>query len=298
MSKKPLLTEANKAFIKNNYLQMSGSRMAKMFGVEKTVVGRYMRKNGLKVPKELVIKWRSESAIRPYKDWEDEVIKDLIFTCSAKHIGTYLGRSCCTVYNRVRELGLGWVLTMKAEASRIQRGDVPANKGKKQSEFMTPEGIAISALTRFQKGHKCFNELYDNCITIRSDTKTGRKYKWIRIAKGKWRMLHVHNWEKGNGPVPKGYLVVFKTEDTMNCDTSNLELITRAEHIIRNTHHENPSDNRIATYLAMRKKKVDHDLKRELLKHPELIQTKRQSIILKRLIKNERRNNSKTGTAD
>ena len=36
-------------------------------------------------------------------------------------------------------------------------------------------------------------------------------------------------WEKHNGPIPEGMCVSFKDHDNMNCDISNLMLVSRAE---------------------------------------------------------------------
>lgn len=296
---KSILTKENIAFIKKNRLKMSGSDIADKIGVSKSVVNRYMRYNGITAPKELIIKWRSAKMYKPFLPWEDEIIEELIYICSIKQIAVWLQRTQHYVGSRARELGYGWVIDIKAKASRIKKGTIPPNKGRKQAEYMTADAIARTAKTRFKKGQKIHNELYDNCIRIRhdhADRRGGRKYKWIRLSKAKWQQLHVYNWEKENGPVPKGHIVVFKTTDTMNCEVSNLELITRAEHAVRNSNHENPSDSRIAFYMATKSRKVDPELRDELLKHPELIEAKRQSLKLKRLIKNERRNNTEAGT--
>jgi hypothetical protein len=42
-------------------------------------------------------------------------------------------------------------------------------------------------------------------------------------------------WEKHNGPVPKGYCIFFKDGDRLNCDLSNLEMISYSERSRRAT---------------------------------------------------------------
>jgi len=90
--------------------------------------------------------------------------------------------------------------------------------------------------TRFKKGLRVYNEKHNGAISIRNDHKdrNGIAYKFIRIEKGKWKLLHRYNWEKTHGKIPKGFIVAFKTKDTMNCEVENLELITRAENMRRN----------------------------------------------------------------
>lgn len=43
--------------------------------------------------------------------------------------------------------------------------------------------------------------------------------------------IHILEWVKHNGEIPKGMIVHHKDENKMNWNISNLELLTRAEHI-------------------------------------------------------------------
>ena len=57
----------------------------------------------------------------------------------------------------------------------------------------------------------------------------GKKYFLIK-DRGRWKLLHHYVWELYNGPVPEGYNVHHKNENTLcNC-IPNLELLTRADH--------------------------------------------------------------------
>lgn len=151
---------------------------------------------------------------------------------------------------RMKKLGLivpPDIIQKFKEESYIKKGDVPFNKDKKQQDFMSPEAIEKTKATRFKKGEIAPNKKHfkDGDITIRAEKlRDGsiRNYKWIRIARAKWRMVHVVNWEKQHGPVPEGCIVVFKNKDTMNCDVSNLEMITLEENMARNTIHNYPTE--------------------------------------------------------
>lgn len=92
----------------------------------------------------------------------------------------------------------------------------------------------------FKKGGLPHNTKHNGAIVIRTDTKTRRKYKWIRISKGKWEMLHVRIWKKAGRKIPEGTIIVFKDKDPMNCVLKNLERITLAENMQRNTLHNYP----------------------------------------------------------
>ena len=94
---------------------------------------------------------------------------------------------------------------------------------------------------RFKKGHLPHNTRNDWDIRIQQD-KSGRKYKYIRVSLGKWMLLHRFNWEQSNGTIPKGMKILFKDGDTMNCDVSNLELVTAGQLMKRNSVHNYPKE--------------------------------------------------------
>jgi hypothetical protein len=162
----------------------------------------------------------------------------------------------------------------------LKKGNVPPNKGKKWDEYLPKEIQERVRATTFKKGQLPPNTLNDGVITIRKDSK-GRRYKWIRIGLAKWQMLHVHNWEKQNGKVPPGHILVFIT-DSMNCDPSNLRLITNAQHMEETRN----KDGFIATRIAANGRgSYDKKLKEEILKYPELIELKRNQLKLNKQIK-------------
>jgi len=79
--------------------------------------------------------------------------------------------------------------------TQFKKGQVPFSKGKKQTDFMSKEGIERTVATRFKKGQASFNVKHDGAISIRAD-KRGVKYKHIRIGLSKWEPLHRHVWKK------------------------------------------------------------------------------------------------------
>lgn len=127
------------------------------------------------------------------------------------------------------------------KASRFQKNHVSFNTGMKWDDFMTVQGKANSLRTTFKKGNLPPNTLHDGMITTRTDSKTKRVYKFIRIALGKWQMLHVYNWEQVNGKLPKGKILAFKGS-TDDCSLDNLILITRAENMKRNSIQRYPEE--------------------------------------------------------
>lgn len=282
-------------FIADNFLSMSGSDMALALGCGKCVVARYLKKNGLSVPKE--VRYAIQSAKRVGKtsltDEQQKFIRDNYLTMPVNAMATKIGRFETPVIIFMRNNNLvvpPETIAQRKIDSRIKPGQPSHNKGRKQTDYMTPDQIAKTARTRFKKGNVPPNTKAegDGTITIRHEHLNrggGRPVKYIRISLGKWKPLHVHLWEEINGTLPKSHCLWCLDEDTLNADPANYELITRAESMRRNS-VANLSDNSVANYLAVKSKKIDKDLKAEFLKHPELINLKRAQLLLNRQINN------------
>lgn len=66
-------------------------------------------------------------------------------------------------------------------------------------------------------------------------------YLMCKVTDGH-KAVHIVEWEKLHGPVPKGYVVSFKDGDKKNIDPDNLELITKKQVMERNTVHRYPPE--------------------------------------------------------
>lgn len=190
-------------------------------------------------------------------------------------IAKYLKRNIGSIYNHAYAMGLkksedfnnsiesGRLLKgqRRGIGTEFKKGQSAFNKGKKQQEWMSRESIKRSIATRFKKGNKPHNTKYDGCITVHYDKlRSGQTipYKWIRLSERNWKMLHVFNWEKKYGKVPKGKIVVFKNKNSENCDVENLELITREENMRRNTIHRFPEELKSTIRALSKLKKTIH----------------------------------------
>lgn len=112
----------------------------------------------------------------------------------------------------------------------IKKGNIPMNKGKKQTEYMSPEAIERTKATRFRKGNLPPNTMHDYAITERRD-KTGRTYKYIRVGLANWILYHRYIWEQAHGPIPEGYNIQFKDGNSLNCTLDNLYMISRSKQL-------------------------------------------------------------------
>jgi len=224
-------------FIRCN-LELSDSEIGEYFNVSAIAVKAIRMKYGI-----------SRFVRKPFTTDEDELLRKLYPDTLTSNIAKKLNRRERSVYNRAHLLGLkkskefirsiGFQPGSKVgKAYRFPKGHTPANKGKK----MSPELKEKIKHTFFQKGHKPHNTKCDGAISIRKDKRTGIAYKYIRLSEGHWKELHRYNWEKEHGPIPKGFNIVFRDGDSLNCSIENLEIVSNAELMRRNTIHRYPPE--------------------------------------------------------
>lgn len=136
---------------------------------------------------------------------------------------------------------------------RFAKGMTPANKGKRQADFMSPEAIERTRATRFQKGQLPHNAA-DLPIGAERVTKDG--YVEVKVADrpagernchDNWVPKHRLVWERANGrEQPKGTKVIFCDGDRGNLDPGNLLLVTDAELAVMNRLGQTWSDRQTA----------------------------------------------------
>lgn len=167
---------------------------------------------------------------------------------STKYIAELLGVSLSKVYNiawdaKVKK-SVEYLLTPESGriiepsvANQFKPGHTPHNKGKK----MDAEIYEKVAPTMFKKGNKPQNTKPIGTINVRIDTQ-GRPYQYIKIKDSHWELLQRYTWEQANGKIPHGHIVIFLDGNYLNCDLSNLQLISRKENMARNTIQRYPAE--------------------------------------------------------
>jgi hypothetical protein len=116
---------------------------------------------------------------------------------------------------------------------------------------------------------------------IRWYLQTGKEVLYIKTETGYRKLAHV-NWEKANGPIPKGKVIRLKDGNPYNCNPENLECLTKAENGMRNSASLTLSPGWIASCLAYKDKEMQQEL---LNNHPALIKTAKLNYQLNRKIK-------------
>jgi hypothetical protein len=116
----------------------------------------------------------------------------------------------------------GW---LNGNSGRFRKGAVPANKGKKMPFN------ANSARTRFKKGNRTgkATTLYKPIGSTRlsKDGYLERKIHDGLPMQSRWRAVHLLNWEKKHGAIPKGHCLKCLDRKS-DVKPSNWELIPRA----------------------------------------------------------------------
>jgi len=142
------------------------------------------------------------------------------------------GLSRTLIKSRMKEMNLVLsekILEKRANSTRFQKGQVPYNKGLKQSQYMSSESIERTKATRFQLHSKPHNTK-----EMGHESFIGG-YWWVKLSDGVKAQKHKLIWEKANGEVPIGWCLRFKDGDPNNCALENLELISREENMLRNS---------------------------------------------------------------
>jgi hypothetical protein len=194
----------------------------------------------------------SKGLRKPWTRKEDATLRRRYPNEPTATVAADLGRTVSTTYQRAATLGLsksakylaspaaGRTNGRQGIGTRFGKGHVPANKGLRRPGWTRGR----MADTQFRKGERqgIAVKLWKPIGTERV-SKDG--YREVKIHDGlplqsRWRAVHLVEWEKVNGPLPKGHALVFRDGDKANTAPENMELITRADLMRRNTLHRYP----------------------------------------------------------
>jgi len=122
----------------------------------------------------------------------------------------------------------------------FQKGEQAWNKGMKGWSATGTEA------TRFKKGTKPPNYKPVGSTRIQSDG-----YVMMKMAEGlyQWKLLQRVVWERMNGKIPKGMVLIFLDGNKQNIKITNLSLYTRVQNMQRNTMHNYPKEIALAIQL-------------------------------------------------
>lgn len=106
-------------------------------------------------------------------------------------------------------------------------------KNHKLREPICRKGVQVPGCekTQFKKGHEPANKEEIGAIKLR---KNGFLYEKCGAGNLDWKPHHQMVWEREYGKQPKGHTIIFKDGNHLNCDLSNLALISMAENLEMN----------------------------------------------------------------
>jgi hypothetical protein len=176
---------------------------------------------------------------------EIKFITDNYSDMNTADIATILNRPLSGVYGKAYTMGLKkskdyMTKLLAIESVKLKElgktyqfkiGNVPYNYGQKMSTILYEK----CQKTMFKKGQKPHNRRKEG-----EESKSTDGYTYVKIADNDWRLKHRVIWEKINGPIPDDHIIVFKDNNLTNFDINNLQLITKADNMLRNTIHQYP----------------------------------------------------------
>jgi hypothetical protein len=192
---------------------------------------------------------------------DDRLLRSIYPWLPTLEVAKALGRTVVAIYGRVNLLGIEKSAAYLAEkkgreaeclkrtgvAFRFPKGHVPANKGQRRPGY-APGRMAS---TQFKKGQQNYN------VMPIGSTRLVDGYVYVKVAAVRyvpytvnWKLLHVIEWERINGELPEGHALAFKDGNRLNTGVDNLELISRAELMRRNTVHNLPPELKEVIQLA------------------------------------------------
>lgn len=230
--------------LRRNYPSGDLSALADRLGVTVTAVKSRAQVLGLH---------RKINSHRPWTEWQMNYLRQHYADERAEDIARKVGHSVRSIWQKAKQMGLAKsheffahygrqvANTEGARRNRFTAGMTPANKGRRQADFMSAEGIAASSRTRFKPGNRPHNQR-----EIGTERTHADGYVYLRTAEG-CVLKHRHVWEQAHGPVPDGYVIVFIDGNRQNCSLDNLQLISRADLGRRHVANETPEQRRQRT---------------------------------------------------
>lgn len=190
---------------------------------------------------------------RKFSEFEVRRLKAFYPYLKTCDIAMVMRRPACSIYNKAHSLGVfkatefdrHYLTGEEGKEFRFSKGHDPWNKGVKGLHFKGSEK------GQFKKGHKP-----QTWVPVGTQVITDDGYLKIKISDDRtvpsrfnWKMAHVIEWENLHGPIPKGHIVVFRNGNRRDIRIENLEMITLAENMKRNTLHNLPPELKKVVYM-------------------------------------------------
>ena len=158
---------------------------------------------------------------------EDARLRELYDTIPASAIGKLLGRSKSSIKNRTHVLGL----TKGHNSGRFDKGITPWNKGKRY------DSGGRSHETRFKPGDRPKTYKPVGSERVSKEGYLQRKMTDTGYPPRDWVPVHHVVWREAGREIPSGFRLTFRDGNKRNFSLDNLELVSIADMMRRNTFH-------------------------------------------------------------
>lgn len=197
---------------------------------------------------------KSRNILRPRRYWtdaEDAVLRARYPHEVTKTIAEAMGRPLASVYVRAQALGLEKSAQFRASPAACRMTGKETNSWKTRFKPGQPawnKGTHYvaggrSAETHFKPGVRqgVAVKLYQpiGSERVSKDGYLERKVNDDLPLQARWRAVHLVEWEAIHGRIPPGHALVFRDGNKSNTAPENMELVTRAELMRRNSYHNN-----------------------------------------------------------
>lgn len=155
-------------------------------------------------------------------------LKQLYLNHKASEIAAMFGVNLCVICNNIHKLGI----KKGTNSGQFKKGSEPSNKGQKMRQSTYDK----LKKTMFKKGNKPANMKHEGYESL--DSKG-----YIKMHhNGRMQLKHRVIWESVNGRMPANCVIIFKNGDNRDFRIENLECITRAENMKRNSIQRYPKE--------------------------------------------------------
>jgi hypothetical protein len=232
-----------------------------------------------------------------WTDAENELMRKEYPRGDLHALAEKLNKTVTAIYNRARFVGVERDPDLVAESNRVSgkrladknlgrrfvKGQVPANKGKKQVDFISPEKMKSVKANYFPKGNRPHNYKPVGYERTTRDGYIEVKVKDCEKSKDNFVLKQRLVYEQNFGPIPEGCVVEFIDGDKSNFDPANLVAKTRRQNIIDNGLRD--------TAIVKRQLKVkDPDAVQDIIEnHSHLISLARASLKVNRIINGQKK---------
>jgi len=180
--------------------------------------------------------------------WTEQEIKFLTDNypdMKTADIAAIINRPICGVYGKANIMGIfkskeymsklleieAKKLAAAGKQYQFKKGQTSHNKGQK----MPKELYEKIKRTMFKPGNKP-----GNIKKVGAERIDHEGYTYIKLADSDWVLKHRHVWEEVNGPVLANHVIIFKDNNMYNFNINNLQMISQADNMLRNTIHQYP----------------------------------------------------------